>query len=354
MSESTNESGSDIITGKTSDHSRYKPYNRGIIGSDYFYGYKYGTIVKYNVHTGKESCLCPDPFCDHENKNCLFFGVSSETFTSIGNIVYYVKPNPVTGKNTMYSFDTDTSETKTVFSSNEVLLSVFAYEYKILIRAKNNYNDIKSYHYWYDTKTGKTEDYDESSISNNEVFYGIRDDRVIWRILGTEEFYSTDLNGIDHKKYDFGYRYGNYYELELIEDEDGHLSYTVYVTYNGESEKTIFLKNVSSCFFFENKIIYFMEVPPEEQKVLFIDPTGREVKDSEGGNIYVINPDGTDNHLLLHADYLLSGLSSNKNHPLICGDYFGVLIYYINNDGCEENGILIANINTGEFVITHN
>ena len=344
--------GNDIETTETG--VRYKPYKYGIVAGDYIFSSDTGPILKYNVHDGKVSYLCPDPFCDHESGKCQFYGISSESFTAIGNTVYYLKHDE-TGKSTLYSFDTKTAETKTVFTyADSSMTSVYAYEYRLLIRiAENLSRGIKSYYFWYDTKTGASEKLNDSYVPLNFIFYMIRDDRIIWRLPGKQDYYSTDLRGEDYNEYDFGYRYGNYYKMEYDYADDGRVLFSLYATFAGDSERTCILKDIGPCFYYENKLVYFITVPRDEQRAAHVDESGYVTKDPTGGNVYVANPDGSDAHLLYHTDEFITGNTSDMNHPLVCGDYFGLPIARFEGDSMFEDRLIIANINTGEFVVTH-
>ena len=76
-----------------------------------------GTLIKYNIHNGEMSYLCPDPFCDHQNDNCQFGGVGvlADDYDFIENIVYYANDEKGTGQTCLYSFDIDTSATKLLY-----------------------------------------------------------------------------------------------------------------------------------------------------------------------------------------------------------------------------------------------
>jgi hypothetical protein len=99
--------------------------------------------------------------------------------------------------------------------------------------------------------------------------------------------------------------------------------------------------------------VYFITVPRDEQRAAHVDESGYVTKDPTGGNVYAANPDGSDAHLLYHTDEFITGNTSDMNHPLICGDYFGLPTARFEGDEMFEDRLIIANINTGEFVVTH-
>lgn len=118
-------------------------------------------------------------------------------------------------------------------------------------------------------------------------------------------------------------------------------------------ERKLIEDDISMYIYYENKIVYFKLVPPDEQKVVHVWEDGQIDKDFYGGNVYIMNPDGTDKHLLFHTDEFIIGMTSNRRHPLISGDYFGILAGYYTDDGFFTDRVIIANIKTGEFVVTH-
>ncbi len=351
----SNVQGQTETNSETNTPTDYKPYKYGIVEGDYIFSMNSDALpIKCSVHDGKTSYLCPDPFCDHMSGKCQFYGVKSETFSPVGNTVYYLKHDE-TGSSVLYSFDTDTAKTKSVFTCEESsMTSVYAYEYRLLIRvAENIVRGIKGYYFWYDTKTGTTEKLNDAYVPSDNIIYMIRDDRIIWHLPGKQDYYSTDLHGDDYKEYDFGYRYGNYYEMEYEFAEDGRRLYSLYVTFAGESERTCILKDIGPCFYYENKIVYFITEPRDEQRAAHVDESGYVTKDPTGGNVYVANPDGSDAHLLYHTDEFITGNTSDMNHPLICGDYFALLAARYEGDEMFEDKLIIANVNTGEFVVAY-
>lgn len=334
-------------SGETENETGFKPYKLGIVGGDYIFADDPcgGYPVKYNVHNGQMSYLCPDPFCSHELDECEFSGVG---YTSIGNTVYFAREDEATGKCSLYAFDADTSELKIIYSSNAYLSVYRAYDYRLLMRYSSGFGkNAYGYYFWYDTKTGDIEEIDEGKVPGYHIIYDITDGRIIWRKLNSDEYVSTDLQFGDLKEHDFGYRYGNHYEFVQT---DG--IYSLYVTFKGDDEKTLLLEDVGPYLFYENKIIYFKVLPLEEQPVVHICEDGTKDTDEFGGNVYVMNPDGSDNHLLLHTDKMIMGTTTDRMHPQVCGDYFALIVARYEGDGICDDTLLIANINTGEYVIT--
>ncbi len=338
----------------------FKPYKFGITPGDYMFSLNSrGAIVKYNVHNGQSSYLCPDPFCNHTKSTCQFIGLGSLNYTSIGNTVYYVKQDAETGKSALYAFDADTSETNTVLTRDGMMTAVYAYEKRLLILWLEKYDfEAERYYFWYDIKTGETEKLgDEVNVMKpyeTRLLNSVRDDRIIWSVRTQDgtSYLSTNLRGEDLKEHDFGYRYGNYYKTVIEPTDDGREAFSLYVTFAGETEPKRILQGAGPILFYENKIVYFGSVPEEEQKVVHKYKDGRVERDESGGNVYVMNPDGSDAHLLFHTDEYLYGMTDDQRHPLVCGDYIGIFTAKFKNDETVSDDLIIANINTGEFVIT--
>ena len=349
------------ITAQTEQSTEFKPYKYGVTPGDYMFGFNSrGVIVKYNVHNGQSSYLCPDPFCTHTKSTCQFSGLGSHNYTSVGNTVYYVKQDSETGKSALYAFDIGNSETKTVFTRDGMMTGVYAYEKRLLVLWLEKFDfEAERYYFWYDIKTGKTEKLsDEVNVMKpyeTRFVYYIRDDRIIWTVHTPDgtSYKSTDLKGEDMREHDFGYRYGNYYKTVIEPTDDGQDAFSLYVTFAGETEPKRILQGAGPILFYENKIVYFGSIPEEDQKIIKEYKDGRVIRDEFGGNVYVMNPDGSDAHLLFHTDELLCGTTDDEHHPLVCGDYIGILTGRFKGDQIAMDDIIIANVNTGEFVVIH-
>ena len=129
--------------------------------------------------------------------------------------------------------------------------------------------------------------------------------------------------------------------------------YYLYATFPSEEKITILLEGVGPCLFYGNKIVYFKSVPKDERVVVHDDDDVKQIKSQYSGDIYVMNPDGANNHILIHTDEFITGTTVNRAHPQICGDYIGIIAGNFDGDNMLNNKLIIDNINNGEFVVTH-
>ncbi len=313
-----------------------------------------GTLIKYNIHNGEMSYLCPDPFCKH-NDDCQFGGVGvlADDYDFIENTVYYANDEKGTGQNCLYSFDIDTSATNLLYESEGVIRDVHAYERRLFVReiTGGRYN-AESRCFWYDTVTGKTEEYKGKNTESVIKLNWIINDRMMWYSILTHEFFFTDLSGNEIKDYDMNYRYGNHYSCEAY-DTDGNIKRTLYVTLADETEKKVLVNDINQFCYLEDKIIYIKPVPKNERRVAYVDDLGVEYYDPYNGDVYIMNPDGTDDHLLFHCDEMISDISSGPN-GLISGDYIGIFSDRFLEGTGDIWVLIIVNIKTGEFIVTEN
>ncbi len=172
---------------------------------------------------------------------------------------------------------------------------------------------------------------------------------------GTHEYYDTNLKGLDYRKHDFGNYYGNHYRMVLETDEEGNQHYNMYVTLAGETEEKLILTDMDMPLFTENKIVYTKTVPKEERRVAYVEEdTGRKVYDRSNGDVYVMDPDGSNAHLLFHTDECIMEMQdSNSDMWLVSGDWFAITAETYKQYRGILGKLIIANVNTGEFVVAH-
>ena len=82
------------------------------------------------------------------------------------------------------------------------------------------------------------------------------------------------------------------------------------------------------------------------------EDAGKQIKDEWGGNVYVMNSDGSDAHLLCHVEDFYYG----NMPPIACGDWVGIISqnYYPNENSWGGAGycltdMLVVNVVTGEY-----
>lgn len=326
---------------------------RGQIWGDYIFRYtEQDGLKKYDIRTGERSDAVPDTI---KNNN---------SWAAIGNVIYYVTQDYDSNKSTLNAYDVATGAAETVYETRGMLNAYDAYYKRILLRHKPNVTANNDFTYfWFDTKTGKTEELDGRYIENGYMFYEFIDDRIVWRNMdesytGDElsRYYSTDLKGTDLRKYNYDYYYGNHYRFALEEDEDGVEHCNLYVTLSGETEEKLLIADLHMQLFTKNKIIYTKTVPMEERRVAYISESdGSKRLDQCNGDVYVMDPDGSNNHLLFHTDECISAMNDTINcRRWYVGEEYAAIFseYELPQRGLLER-VIVFNINTGEFVVEH-
>ena len=246
-------------------------------------------------------------------------------------------------------------ETNKVYSPGVPLSQIYSYEYRLLIRQYDSSDrGARCSYIWYDTKTGKTSALYKDEALDYYTVYSIINDRIIWKRYLEQEYYSTDLDGKDFIEYDFGYKYGNYYEMVEETYEDGTPYYDLYVTLKGETERKLLIQNTFYIAYCENKIIYTKMHPRAEWKVIRYFSKEYSIYDYTCGDVYVMDPDGSNDRLLIHTDEGIKKLTPGYQfHRMISGDLIGIELYWFDKDGGEYSGrIMTVDINTGEYVLS--
>ncbi len=323
---------------------------RGQIWGDYIFRYtEQDGLKKYNIHTGERSDAVPVSLADN-------------SWAAIGNTFYLVSKDYDANRSTITAYDVVTGETNVVYETSGILNAYDGYEERILLRYTPGVRANYDYHYfWFDTKTGETEELDGRYL-DGYTFSEFIDDRIVWQNMdesykGDElgRYYSTDLKGKDFKKYNFDYYYGNHYRFALEEDENGAKHYNMYVTLANETEEKLLIADLDFPLFTENKIIYTKTVPEAERQVAYADESGKKRMNQSGGDVYVMDPDGSNDHLLFHTDECISAMNDTINYRrwYVGKDYAAIFSEYeLPERGLLER-VIIFNINTGEFVVEH-
>ena len=105
-------------------------------------------------------------------------------------------------------------------------------------------------------------------------------------------------------------------------------------------------------FFYGDKVLYFKYT--DTPRYVTSD-AGTQMKDKFGGNVYIMNSDGTNDHLLCHVDdFYFFGMSSDRNNEYVCGDWVGMHSQnsYLNEQGSsmlDLTDMLFVNVVTEEY-----
>ena len=327
----------------------------GTIAGDYIFRYvqegSQQLLLKYHIPTGTVTTVCQDPFCAHEF-TCPF-AIGASRFAAIGDILYYVQEGEK--QNEIRSYNGDDMQIKQVYTSDGVLGNLFTYNYYLY------FTDVKPGEktefiatvYRLDTQTNKI--LEINTTTESDKIYKIKDNKIIWR--KGSDYHSTDLNGNFLKKIKReDKQWGNYtYRTEI--NVEGQLTWEnfkldLYRTNISTGEEKLVAKDIGFFYFYGERIIYFKSTG---KKTLINTFDGLNWYDYFGGNVYVMNLDGSDSRLLCHVDNCsINSLSTNRNNELICGDWIGIIAenYYEDQYGNVSlllSDLLLVNVITGEY-----
>lgn len=315
----------------------------GNIGGDYIYASTNSRLIKYHIPSGTATWVCQDPFCEH-SLNCQF-KVPDFRYAAIGNILYYV--TEIDGQCRLRSYDGDSMKIEEIRISNGVLSRLFSYNYYLYFSELEvvDHGIIGTVIYRWDTQNGKTDVIDCGDPYAK--IYKIEAGRIVWE--KGDKYFSTDLSGEDERDYSpiLQREWGNYvYSWQLA---PGGGTACLYRTNRSTGEKILIAQNVERCYFYADKILYHKKL--DEPRYIKTE-AGATIKDEFGGNVYVVNSDGTDNHLLCHVEDFYYG----NMPPIACGDWVGIISmnYYPDEDtwGGAALGLtdmLLVNVVTDEY-----
>ena len=310
-----------------------------------------GNIIRYNVHTGETTFVCTDPLCDKNGRGCP----GAESFAFIGNTLYYINPNE-NGGSDLWALYEDRAVPRLLYTFDGDMSIIYSYENTLLLRSVEliTRGTTERYYYRYIVNANILEQLDGRNISNGFLIKKIMNGRIIW-VNALEEghpYYDTDLDGKDVKKHEFGHYYGNVYREALEVGEDGVEHCNLYVTLAGETEEKLLIADLGLPLFAEDKIVYTKIVPKEERRVAYVEESGRKETDPYGGDVYIMDPDGGNDHLLFHTDERIMEMGDNLNDRVyVSGDIIGILAeHYVPGRGILGK-LITANIKTGEFAV---
>ena len=333
----------------------------GTIPGDYIYraihvGNK-GLLLKYHIPTGTATTVCQDPFCDHDAVTCPF-SIGPSQMSAIGNMLYYVVRSEDDEQMHLRSYNGDDMKIEELRASDGVIGNLFAYNYYLYFFEKlptNVQEEFKTTVYRLDTQSGALDIIDCGHPSAK--IYSVEDNMIIWK--EGNKYLSTDLDGDDTGVYTFNYgrQWGGYrYRWEVDENEDITIfTQTIYRQDPVTKEEIVIAEHIGPSYFYGDKILYFMY---EENPRVWAVMDGLDYTDRFGGNVYIMNMDGSDNRLLCHVDDCVIGMTStSRNNEYNCGDWVGIDVenIYLRPNGPElteeytSTDMLIVNVVTGEY-----
>ena len=336
----------------TESQLEYGEIETGTVAGDYIYRSMEVSgmtlLLKYHIPTGTVSPVCQDPFCTHERyaSSCQFT-VRTFRIASIGNILYYVIE--IDGQHHLRAYDGDAMTIDEVRISDGVLTRLFRYNYYLYfteILPTKNEGETKTTVYRVDTRSGALEVIDcgrpYAEIELIEV------GRIVW--AEGEKYFSTDLDGDDARVYEQDYcrEWGKY---KLRWEWGGKAYEKIYCKDLTVGEEVLIAEDVADFYVYGDKMVYFKFAPVR----IVMDDSGVEVKDYYGGNVYIVNLDGSDNRLLCHVeDFVFLCGSSDRNNEFICGDWIGFISesYHVSSGNTPEllvTNMLLVNVISGEY-----
>ncbi len=333
----------------------------GTIPGDYIYrsinvGNK-GLLLKYHIPTGTATTVCQDPFCDHDAITCPF-SIGPSQMSAIGNMLYYVVRSEDDEQMHLRSYNGEDMKIEELRASDGVIGNLFAYNYYLYFFEKlptNVEEEFKTTVYRLDTQSGALDVIDCGHPLAK--IYTVQDNMIIWK--EGNEYLSTDLDGdcVDVYEWNFCQQWGGYRYRWEVEYGAGNMTFTqtIYRKDPATKEEFVVAKDIGPNYFYGDKILYFMF---EENPRVWAVMDGLDYIDRFGGNVYVMNMDGSDNRLLCHVDdCVIGGMSSSRNNEYNCGDWVGIAVenIYLRPTGTEQpetytdTDMLIVNVVTGEY-----
>ena len=325
----------------------------GTIAGDYIYSLESSNstdsgniLLKYHIPTGTATTVCQDPFCNH-NMTCPF-SVSRVNIATIGNMLYYTTKED--DEWFLRSYNGDDMKIEQLYTGNGYLSNLFSYNYYLYFSDSKRSDDMKDdvTIYRIDTQSNEIIEINQISDSKEKMLY-VRDGRILWETLSGN--YYTDLEGDNRKNINnkTQQQYGNYtYRDDWKKAGPGwKIEIDIYMKNISTGEERLVAEDIGPYVFYGGKIIYFKALP---ERVLVGEIDWVNQYDYYGGNIYIMNLDGSDNRLLCHVDNCYFMFSATN----FCGDWIGYPAknYYEDNNGDKmytTTDMLIVNIVTGEY-----
>lgn len=327
----------------TSSEPEYGEIETGTIPGDYIYASANFKLIKYHIPSGTATWVCQDPFCEHD-LNCQF-KLSDSRYAVIGNALYYV--TEIDGQCRLRSYDGADMKIEEIRISNGILSRLFSYNYYLYFSESEveNHNIINTVIYRWDTQSGALDviDCGDSYAKINKIEAG----RIVWE--KGDEYFSTDLSGEDEREYSKMRQreWGNYvYKWDVAPDGDVARLYRKNLS---TGEEALIAQDVYRLYFYGDKIIYFKRL--DEPRVVTTE-AGKSIKDEWGGNVYVMNSDGSNKHRICHVEDFYYG----SMPPIACGDWVGIISQNYYQDENTWGGaalcltdMLLVNVVTDEY-----
>ena len=366
-------------------------------------------VYKINVKTGSYTLLCDDPVCKHDSDECLASCITGQP-VRLGNLLYFIRlaGSPDDRELLMYRKDlaggkTDlllrrkASEDEPRFSSNFCATGKYLYFFEREIPdgsavtladdpAYDPLNHLKYEILRYDLGSGemkllgKAEDllgYDSSanaqvlSFDDSTVKWSTPNGYIVVTDYDLHMISSEQIKNEDRSKGKTFPKFGRNY----ITDESTHFGYVSLYLVDGGEQKLLESDMGNYVFDEEAGKIYFTKYHDEPTVISTKEESGyiRDIVDETCGEIYVMDPDGSDKHLLCKIEddtYKGSRTAGfEPTDPICVGDCFlvpmtcDVVVKTKNQftNGEEQvdlqqrshHGMAIVNAITGEYKVVY-
>jgi hypothetical protein len=339
------------------------------------------TLMKIDVNSGKATPVCSDPLCDHNSPKCPFYrpiGVGNRfTITNDNKNIIYIAGSD----NELYclrKYSLTTGTVSELFSTKNVIKDMLLVKDTLFFT--ESLPEIKD-----GSITSVSTDIYSIDISDNDAEvekltkepekntvipdFIVQDNRMLWEIFETSEYFTTKLDYSDKKnmnRKDIQKEYKGDYNYKLTYEEVDNTFKTTITRINKKSlkEDSIIsgLKYFRIC---DNYIFYTRKL---EQPELIGKKAPSESMSSDeqatfqndcSRKIYTCDLDGTNEKVVceLEPGYYVLFASSNVNYLNYYGDYHLIeLVKYDFNTSGEITNItydipMVINVKTGEHHI---
>ena len=327
----------------------------GTVAGDYIYRKVFSVeqgkpiIMKYHVTTGQASPACQDPYCTHMDETCSFYVTADADVVSIGNTICFPKKD-ADGMYYIVIYDGTDLILDEIYRGDKKVLDLASYQYHFYYTLLEDYITVL---YRYDTRSGETDKVTE--INMGSLAY-IENDWIYCK-WSQNVYFIYDLEGLELRNAN-----QNDYRGYVYENRDIHstkawrdLTISIYRTQAGQDTWEKIAEKIGPEYKVHDKFLYFIPLPLDEQERCVVD-SGVSQYDYWGGNVYMMNLDGSEAKLLCHAeDVVLSGFPTADERSMRCGDWIGIPVFKKKaNDSkmYQMADFLFVNLKTGEYTIS--